>query len=65
MEMIAYARKGMQVNICLLRLQSQEMGCSDVTSGLPGVHKVFRILTSCQWDSRDLGRHNFGLYSTL
>ena len=25
--------KGMKVNICLLGLQSQEMGCNDVTSG--------------------------------
>ena len=40
MEMIAYALKGMHVNICLLRLQSQEMGCSDVTSGYP----VFTML---------------------
>ena len=40
MKMIAYALKGMQVNICLLKLQSLEMGCSDVTSGYP----VFTML---------------------
>ena len=44
MEMIAYSRKGMQVNICLLSLQSQEMGCSDVTSGYPVFTRYSAVL---------------------
>ena len=63
MEMIAYARKGMQVNIYLLRFQYQETVCSDLTSGL-GVPTVFCRLTGYQWDPRDLGvtawYHNLG-----
>ena len=45
MEMIAYAWKGMQVNICLLRLQSQEMGCNDVTGVMPQKYpRIFIII---------------------